>query len=142
MTPRRVAESLTLACRQIRIIIKLIIPNNVVIRPVVDLIECSPNRVRSSVPQTSTSHLERGVTLACIDKLLTKTRSIVLYISAKQARACCSSGAAREGFGVELKDEPPINWWLSFLNKGCRGNLCKCNSATSQQSAEVHPKNC
>src|SRR5229473_1360356 len=87
---------------EIRIIIKLIVPDYVIIFAIVDLIESGPNRVAYRVTDAGVPRFECGFSAACIKKLLTKSISVILYSTAEDARSRYPTSAERERANIKL----------------------------------------
>src|SRR5438876_103803 len=104
MAPRRAA--LLVAAVDRGIVIELVVPNHIVKRAVVDLVERGADRIGVGVAGAGTSLLQRRLVARGIDKLLAE-ELIVLDVAAEGAHALALPGAARERTGVEFENEPP-----------------------------------
>src|SRR5271157_903676 len=91
-----------------RVVVKLVVPNNVVKRAAINFGIGRANWVRCCIACTTASHLERRRLAACVDKLLAK-RLVMLHFTTKRARSRCPACAARELRGIEFENKPPIN---------------------------------
>src|SRR6266851_2551601 len=99
--------SFTETCPNVRGVVELIIPDHVVIRPEIHLIERGPNGVAGRITEAVFPLLECGA-FACDDILLAKG-SVFLHVAAEWALSRRPTGTARKRFGVELENEPPIH---------------------------------
>ena len=118
MAPRRTTFLVATVDRGI--VIELIVPDHIVKRAVVDLVESGADRIGVSVAGADASLLQRRLVTRSIDKLLTE-KLIVLNVAAEGAHALAWPGAARERSGVEFEDEPPGDG-MSFIYEG-RGDI-------------------
>src|SRR5215831_10002215 len=129
MRPWRLAVAIVVDAGQFGIFVELVVPDDVVIRAVVDLIEGGADRIVGRVADTGLAYPKRlGVTVGR-DELLTELRlsvcllAVVLNVSGERTVAHCIGGAARKGFGVEFENEPPIDRRLCVLDKWRRWSL-------------------
>ena len=99
-----------------RIIIKLIVPDNVVQRAIVDFIEGCTDRISHAVACTIASLLEFCVLTARIHILLAG-HPMVPNLATKRTHAICAPLAAGERRAVELEDEPPIDGIALFQQR-------------------------
>src|SRR2546425_9901767 len=106
MSPRRAAAFR--ASRDFRVVIELIIPDEIVEPVLVDLIERRPYRIRRRLTSAAAALLQGWLLGACIDELLTKASRVGLDLAAKGARARIAATAGKR-CRIELEDEPPVH---------------------------------
>jgi hypothetical protein len=97
------------------IVIKLIIPNQVVEGILIDFLERCPDRVIRGIAEAGITLLQSSGLAARKYKLLTEV-SVILDGAAKWAAPDSGAAAAREGRRIELKNNPPI-YRVIFGNK-------------------------
>src|SRR5215467_5561752 len=123
MRPRRLAVAIAVDAGQFGIFVKLVVPDDVVIRAVVDLIEGGADRIAGRVADTGLPYPKRLGVAVGRDELLTELRlpvpllAVVLNVSSERAMAHRIGSASRKGFGVEFEDEPPVDRGLCVLDK-------------------------
>src|SRR5438309_8138773 len=91
-----------------RVIVKLVVPDDVVRSAFVDAIESSAERIGRSFARAATARLQRGVLITRKNILLAEC-ILCLYLSSKPAGALGAPCAAGKGRGVELEHEPPVD---------------------------------
>src|SRR5271167_157610 len=103
------------ASGDLRIVVKLVVPNHVVIGAVIDLVKGGTDRIACGIADAVVSLLQGRRFTTRVDKLLAEVL-VSLWLTAKRARPTGAASATRERRGIELENEPPINW-TSFLQK-------------------------
>src|SRR5579864_6089508 len=106
MAPGRAAGSR--ASSDFRIVIELVVPDDIKSCAVVDLIEGRADRIGGGVTGTSATRLQRRRLAAGKDVLLAG-QLVILHRAAELAAWLGARGASGERGGVELEDQPPGN---------------------------------
>ena len=91
-----------------RMVVELIVPDYVVVRPVVDLPERCADGIIRRIACAVGARSQRSLIAACVHELLAIfVLRAALDRAAEWAAALCRSLAAREHLTVELEHEPP-----------------------------------
>src|ERR1043166_9623646 len=115
MRPGRLAERRALAGRDVGIVVELVVPQNVEVLAVVDLVEGGAERVARRVAEAELAFLQR--LLAGREHVLLAERLVLLHLAAERTRALRGPRARRKGLGVELEGEPPIDRLSGFFQQ-------------------------
>src|SRR5208337_1319611 len=102
-----------------RIVIELIIPNNIENGVVIDFLECRPDRILCRVTNAVLALLERWSFAACEYILLAKG-IVFLRFAAKWASLGCRVPATGKGGRIEFEYEPPVHFVALCYRGGWR----------------------
>src|SRR5262245_55292819 len=130
MSPWRAA--LLGAAGNFRIVVELVVPDHVVERAVVDLVERRADRVRDGVAGAPGPRLQGLVGAAGEGELLAPLL-VALHAAAEDAGLLGVGTAMRKRLGVELEHEPPVGR-LARVEIGCRrlGGGATCEQRESE----------
>ncbi len=92
-----------------RIVVELIVPNDVMKRSVIDLAKGSPDRIGVCVADAPGPFLECGGFIRCVDELLTESCVASIYLATKGTLSCRARTAIGEDRRIELEHEPPVD---------------------------------
>src|SRR5438105_7416058 len=91
-----------------RIVVELVIPDDVIGGAVIDTVERRAERVIHAIARTANAGLKRGVFTAGKDILLAEL-VVFLHFSSEEARPLSGTRAGGEGGCVEFEHEPPVH---------------------------------